>query len=91
MSSYLILSYFGHGDASSHLHAMGFWPLGIKETASTLLLTATLFAGPLYETLLLDGAWKEWTSLRALSSTWSSLITWRNIVIVSLLHYPFHL
>lgn len=62
---------------------MGLWPVGLWETASSLLLTAILFAGPLYETLLLDGAWEQWTSFRAFSDGWNSLITWRNIVIVS--------
>jgi intramembrane prenyl-peptidase len=62
---------------------MGFWPVGCRETLASLALTGTLFAGPLYETLLLDGCWRDMTSPEALRQTWTSLITWRNIVIVS--------
>lgn len=65
------------------LHAMGYWPLGVKEAAKSLLLTGILFSAPLFEMLLLDGFWGEWTTLRPLLRLWSSWTTWRNIVIVS--------
>ncbi|KAI0476997.1 CaaX protease [Xylaria cf. heliscus] len=62
------------------LHSMGYWPLGLAETGSSLLLTAILFAGPLYETLLVEGAWRRWFSLQPVSSLFTEWITWRNII-----------
>jgi prenyl protein peptidase len=68
---------------------MGYWPLGLAETARSLLLTAVLFTGPLYETLVVDGEWKHWLSLRPVSDLFSDLMLWRNIVAVCLtFSYP---
>ncbi|KAH6671624.1 CAAX prenyl protease [Plectosphaerella plurivora] len=81
LSTFLILLYFGQGTIWAHLHAMGFWPVGFRETLATLTLTGTLFAGPLYETLFIDGWWRDMISTQAWRQTWTSLITWRNIVV----------
>ncbi|KAF9869352.1 prenyl proteinase rce1 [Colletotrichum karsti] len=62
------------------LHAMGYWPIGLVDSASCLLLTAVLFAGPLYETLLIDGLWETWKTFEPLLSIWTHWTTWRNIV-----------
>lgn len=62
---------------------MGYWPIGLVETFSALSLTALLFAGPLYERLLIDGAWQDWVRLQPLSAVWSQWATWRNLVAVS--------
>lgn len=64
------------------LHAMGYWPVGLVESASCLLLTAILFAGPLYEALLMDGLWEDWNTLQPLVGVWTEWTTWRNIVMV---------
>ncbi|ROT38839.1 hypothetical protein SODALDRAFT_344644 [Sodiomyces alkalinus F11] len=77
--TYFILSN-SHGSVeSTPLHAMGYWPLGLRETAGSLLLTAILFAAPLYETLLLDGLWVDWVTLRPLHDLWTTWTGWRNI------------
>ncbi|EFQ28668.1 CAAX amino terminal protease [Colletotrichum graminicola] len=62
------------------LHAMGYWPLGIVESAACLALTVTLFAAPLYETLLIDGVWEDWRAFDPLVRVWTQWTTWRNIV-----------
>ncbi|KAG7133582.1 CAAX prenyl protease 2 like protein [Verticillium longisporum] len=67
--------------AMDPLHAMGYWPLGVTEAASSVLLTAILFSAPLFETLVLDGVWKDLVSTRAIIDVWQSWTTWRNIVI----------
>ncbi|KAI0399036.1 CaaX protease [Xylaria palmicola] len=66
-----------HGEA---LHSMGYWPLGLPETAKSLLLTAILFSGPLYESLLVDGGWREWMTLEPVSGLFGEWTRWRNIV-----------
>ncbi|KAI1638822.1 hypothetical protein F4809DRAFT_598144 [Biscogniauxia mediterranea] len=59
---------------------MGYWPVGLVEAGKCLLLTAILFSGPLYETLVVDGAWREWFSLQPVSRLFSEWTLWRNIV-----------
>ncbi|KAK7429511.1 CAAX prenyl protease [Neonectria magnoliae] len=59
------------------LHLMGYWPPGLGDAARALWLTALLFAGPLYESLVVDGAARQWTTLQPLWVDWP---TWRNMV-----------
>lgn len=66
------------------LHAMGIWPVGLLEVMQALALTSLLFAGPLYECLLIDGVWREWVygfqPIKYIMNDWPS---WRNMVAVS--------
>lgn len=81
--TYVILARLPDGALPfSPLHAMGYWPLGIVESAACLALTAILFAAPLYETLLIDGGWEDWRAFGALVRVWTQWTTWRNIVMV---------
>ncbi|KAI5302866.1 hypothetical protein KEM56_000270, partial [Ascosphaera pollenicola] len=62
------------------LSVMGWWPPGFLETAECLLLTAILFAGPLFERGIIDGELWEWidgTRVREIASDWAE---WRNYV-----------
>lgn len=61
---------------------MGYWPVGLVDTLRVLGLTALLFAGPLYECLIVDGAWQQWLHLEPLKTVWSDWPTWRNMVAV---------
>ena len=61
---------------------MGYWPIGLFETARSLLLTALLFTAPLYEYLLIDGGWIEWSRLTPLRVLWTNWPAWRNLVAV---------
>lgn len=66
------------------VHSMGYWPIGLPEAAKTLLLTAVLFAGPLYETFIVHGAWRDWLSFQPVSELFNEWTTWRNIVAVNI-------
>ncbi|KYK61909.1 putative CAAX prenyl protease 2 [Drechmeria coniospora] len=68
------------GSIDSALHRMGYWPLGLTEAAKALLLTGLLFAGPLYECLLVDGVWTQWLRLEPLRQVWAEWPPWRNMV-----------
>lgn len=59
---------------------MGYWPVRLIESAKALLLTAILFAGPLYESLFIDGGWRRIGS--GLQRLWQSWPEWRNVVAV---------
>lgn len=72
-----------HPAAASPWRLMGYWPLGLVEAAWALFLTALLFAAPLYERLVVDGAWEDWMRLEPLSAVWSDWPSWRNLVAVS--------
>ncbi|KAI1367812.1 CaaX protease [Xylaria arbuscula] len=78
--TYVILTSQGQATTGEALHSMGYWPLGLVETARSLLLTAILFSGPLYETLLVDGAWRQWLSLYPVASVFSEWTRWRNFI-----------
>lgn len=82
--TFLILTTRSEDDSSRPLQAMGYWPLGLRDTLRSLLLVALLFSGPLFESLVLDGLWKDWLMLRPLLSTWHEWTSWRNLVAVSL-------
>ncbi|KPM36896.1 hypothetical protein AK830_g9678 [Neonectria ditissima] len=62
------------------LHLMGYWPVGLGEASRALWLTALLFAGPLFESLVVDGAARQWTTLQPLKELWVDWPTWRNMV-----------
>ncbi|TFA97935.1 hypothetical protein CCMA1212_010332 [Trichoderma ghanense] len=65
----------------SPLHLMGYWPIGLTEALKSCLLTALLFAAPLYESLVIDGGWREWVSgFQPLRDIWAEWPAWRNLV-----------
>ncbi|KAL7806456.1 CaaX-protease [Trichoderma gracile] len=65
----------------SPLRLMGYWPVGLAETLKSCLLTGLLFAAPLYESLVIDGGWREWISgFQPLQDIWAEWPAWRNLV-----------
>lgn len=61
--------------------------MGFAETINCLMLTATLFVGPLFEGGIVEGRWKDWIRLRdaEILSSWSG---WRNLVAVRSTNCP---
>jgi prenyl protein peptidase len=78
----LLILYLRAPSGLSPWHLMGYWPLGLLPAARALLLTAMLFAAPLYETLIVDGAWAQWRTLEPLREVWAEWPVWRNMVAV---------
>ncbi|XDG01203.1 hypothetical protein ABKA04_000818 [Annulohypoxylon sp. FPYF3050] len=78
--TFVILTSQDRVTTAEAFHALGYWPIGLVEAGKCLLLTATLFAGPLYEYLVVDEGWREWLALRPLSDLFAEWTTWRNIV-----------
>ena len=77
-----ILSFYAHVPRLQILKLLGWYPIDIAGTAKPLLLTALLFAGPLFEKGVVDGKWKEWIRGRKLYECLDSWIGWRNYVAV---------
>ncbi|KAJ9641826.1 CAAX prenyl protease [Coniosporium tulheliwenetii] len=70
-----------NGASLSHtLHLLGWWPLRPLDILKTLLLCSILFAGPLYESGIVDGGWRDWIRGRDLAETLGSWIGYRNYV-----------
>lgn len=70
------------------LHNMGYWPLGLMEIVKSLGLLMILFAGPLFEAGIAEGAWRDWVRLRGLSETFGSWMGYRNFVAVRFAYLP---
>lgn len=64
------------------MHLLGWWPIGLAEVLCTLLLTAILFAGPLFERVA-EGEWKHGNPVRRIYESLNSWAGWRNYVAVS--------
>lgn len=83
LATFCILVARGGYGAAGALHAMGYWPAGVPEALRTLLLTALLFLGPLYESLVVEGGWRDWVALGPVKEVLRDITAWRNIVAVS--------
>lgn len=83
LSTLAVLVIQGGYENPQAFHAMGYWPVGLGESFRALFLTALLFLGPLFETLVVEGYWREWTTGEPLKEVFSDWITWRNLVAVS--------
>ncbi|KAI4868917.1 hypothetical protein F4820DRAFT_76378 [Hypoxylon rubiginosum] len=77
--TFLILTSSGRATTAEALHALGYWPIGLVETFKCLSLTAVLFAGPLYEYLVIDEGWRDWLALQPVSKVFNEWTRWRNI------------
>ncbi|GAD91643.1 CaaX prenyl proteinase Rce1 [Paecilomyces variotii No. 5] len=70
----------GNASLLDGLKLLGVWPVGPAEIARSFLLTAILFAGPLFERGAAEGEWKEWFRGSKVAETLSGWIGWRNYV-----------
>ncbi|KAH8653648.1 prenyl proteinase rce1 [Xylariales sp. PMI_506] len=80
VSTFMVLTTHGEATREDALHSMGYWPAGLAETVKSLLLTVILFTGPLFETFVVHGAWRDWLSLQPIHELFNEWTTWRNIV-----------
>lgn len=78
----------GHGFGGA-LHALGYWPVGLAEALRALLLTALLFLGPLFESLVVEEGWRDWTTFEPVKEVLREITAWRNIVAVCALPRSF--
>ncbi|EIT83184.1 hypothetical protein BDV35DRAFT_363351 [Aspergillus flavus] len=62
------------------LRFLGWWPVGFAEVLRSLLLTAILFAGPLFERGIAEGEWRDWIKGNRIPETLRGWIGWRNYV-----------
>lgn len=89
LSTLAVLVIKGGYENYDAFHSMGYWPVGMMETLKALLLTATLFLGPLFETLVVEGYWRECLAGEPVKEVFGDWTVWRNIVAVSV--FPQHI
>ncbi|KAJ5753745.1 uncharacterized protein N7511_007898 [Penicillium nucicola] len=70
----------GNTSLAAGLRLLGWWPVGVLEVVRTLLLTAILFTGPLFERGIVEGEWRVWFRRSKLSESLGGWIGWRNYV-----------
>ncbi|KAL9129854.1 MAG: hypothetical protein Q9217_001809 [Psora testacea] len=62
------------------LHTLGIYPVIPIAIIKSVLLTALLFAGPLFEKGIIESGWRRWVKGEDIHETLSSWIGWRNFV-----------
>lgn len=73
----------GNSSFDAALSLLGWWPIDLADILRSLLLTAILFLGPLFERGIAEGEWRTWFRRSKLSESLSGWIGWRNYVAVS--------
>ncbi|OJJ52607.1 hypothetical protein ASPSYDRAFT_51723 [Aspergillus sydowii CBS 593.65] len=62
------------------LRLLGWWPVSFTDVFRSLVLTAILFTGPLFERGIAEGEWRSWFKKARISETLGGWIGWRNYV-----------
>ncbi|KAL9104427.1 MAG: hypothetical protein Q9163_000633 [Psora crenata] len=75
-----ILSTCADESLPSTMHALGIYPIHPITVGKSVLLTALLFAGPLFEKAIIESGWRRWIKGKDIHETLSSWIGWRNFV-----------
>ena len=75
-----ILSTRAYEDLSSIIHNLGIYPIYPLAISKSILLTAFLFAGPLFERAVIESGWRRWIKGKDIHETLSSWIGWRNFI-----------
>ncbi|KAJ5231373.1 uncharacterized protein N7469_005961 [Penicillium citrinum] len=70
----------GNSSLGAGLSLMGWWPIDLADILRSLLLTAILFLGPLFERGIAEGEWRTWFRASKWSESLSGWIGWRNYV-----------
>ncbi|MCJ1469176.1 hypothetical protein MMC07_007809 [Pseudocyphellaria aurata] len=80
LTTIYVISTYAHPPPAEVLRLLGWYPISILDVAKAFLLTALLFAGPLFEKGIVQSGWREWIRGRSLHESLSSWIGWRNYV-----------
>ncbi|CAI6328307.1 unnamed protein product [Periconia digitata] len=76
-----VLYQSGDVPVADMLSLLGLWPVSLLDIVRTMLLVVILFAGPLFETGIVDGELKYWIRGTGLYDSLSSWIGYRNFVV----------
>ena len=76
-----VLAILGHATPQEVLRLLGIWPVILVDIAKVLGLAMVLFTCSLYENILVDGEWRDWSPSAFKEAVFDSWIGYRNLVI----------
>lgn len=76
-----ILAFYGHADPRETLRLLGVFPVDLIDVVKVLGLVMVLFACSIYENVLVDGEWREWSLTAFKAALWDDWIGYRNLVV----------
>ena len=79
-----ILVIYGHAAPDEVLRLLGLYPTQLIDVAKVLGLVIVLFSCSLYELIIVDGDWRQWTPSAFKKGIWDSWIGYRNLLIAPL-------
>lgn len=75
------LAIHGHATPSSVLRLLGIWPINPFDIVKVLFLVIILFTCSLYESIIVDGDWRDWSLAAFKEAVWDSWTGYRNLII----------
>lgn len=76
-----ILVICGHATPNEVLRLLGLWPAQLIDVAKVIGLVFALFSCSLYELIIVDGDWRNWSPAAFKEGIWDSWIGYRNLLI----------
>ncbi|PGH10745.1 hypothetical protein AJ80_07395, partial [Polytolypa hystricis UAMH7299] len=77
---FCLIIYKGNLPPLEALRLLGWFPVSLLDVGKSLLLTALLFMGPVFERGIAEGGWRRWISAYEWTECLSGWIGWRNFV-----------
>ncbi|EMC96724.1 hypothetical protein BAUCODRAFT_148289 [Baudoinia panamericana UAMH 10762] len=76
-----VLAVEGHAGPRDVLRLLAVWPTDPLDIAKTLALVAVLFVGPLYESIIVNDDWREWSFSALKEGLFDSWTGYRNLIV----------
>jgi prenyl protein peptidase len=76
-----VLAIYGRARPADVSRLLGLWPVDPIDILKVLALVAVLFVGPLYESIIVDGDWREWTFSSFKEGIFDNWIGYRNLIV----------
>ena len=76
-----VLVIYSHATPEEVLRLLGWWPAQLVDIAKILGLVMILFSCSLYELVIIDGDWRNWSFSAFKEAIWESWIGYRNLLI----------
>lgn len=76
-----ILVVHDHATSGEVLRFLGLWPAQLIDIAKVIGLVMVLFSCSLYELIIVDGDWRNWSPSAFKEGIWDSWIGYRNLLI----------
>lgn len=81
LAAIYLFTVYGQDSPRDIIRLLGIAPVFFDDILKTLALVAILFVGPLYESLIVDGEWREFTPKNFKHNFYDSWVGYRNHVV----------